>query len=72
MKLKLNWAAFALLTGPLTAASLIDELTSGLTNWTSTVILDANGGGRNTFNFQVNGSDQPEINTTSYEEIEQY
>ncbi|MEN8773049.1 MAG: PEP-CTERM sorting domain-containing protein [Akkermansiaceae bacterium] len=72
MKLKLNWAAFALLTGPLSAATLVDDFTSGLGNWTPTVILDANGGGSNTFAFEVNGSDQLEINTSSYEGIEQY
>lgn len=72
MKLKLNWAAFALLTGPLSAASLVDDFTSGLGNWTPTVILDANGGGSNTFAFEVNGSDQLEINTSSYDGIEQY
>ena len=72
MKLKLNVTALALLSGPLSAALVVDDFTSGLGNWTPTVILDANDGGSNAFGFQVNGSDQLEINTTSFDGIEQY
>ncbi|GHC48745.1 hypothetical protein [Roseibacillus persicicus] len=54
----------------LQAALVADDFSSGLGNWTSTVILDANGGGSNTAAFQVN-SGQLELNTTVFDGIEQ-
>ena len=72
MKLKLNLSALALLCGALTAAPVVDDFTSGLENWTATVILDNGGAASNTFAFQVNDSDQLELETTVYDNIEQY
>lgn len=50
---------------------VIDDFSGGLGAWTSTVILDANGGGSNTASWQTT-SNQLELNTTAYDGIEQY
>ena len=52
--------------------SLIDDFSNDLSNWTSTVILDAENAGSNTSTFQINGSGQLELATTSYNGVEQY
>jgi len=53
------------------SAAVIDTFDGDLSNYTSTVILDANGGGSNTANWQITGSSL-ELNTTTYDGIEQY
>lgn len=54
------------------SAALIDDFSDGtLTEYTSTVILDANGGGSNTAAWQVTGG-ALQLNTTAYDGIEQY
>lgn len=52
-------------------AQLIDDFSGDLSAYTSTVILDANGGGANTAGWQITG-ETLELNTTSYDGIEQY
>ena len=52
-------------------AYLIDDFSGDLSAWTSTVVLDANGGGSNTAVWQISdGSLQ--LNTSDYDGIEQY
>ncbi len=52
-------------------AVLVDDFSGDLSGWTSTVILDANGGNANTAAWQIsNGTLQ--LNTTVYDGIEQY
>ncbi|MDB4257795.1 PEP-CTERM sorting domain-containing protein [bacterium] len=58
-------------TSSLNAAVITDDFSAGLAAWAPTVILDNNGGGSNTSAFQVNGSNQLELNTTAYDGIEQ-
>ena len=53
------------------AVGLIDDFSGDLSGWTSTVILDANGGGSNTAAWQISGG-VLELNTTAYDGIEQY
>jgi hypothetical protein len=54
-----------------TQAAIIDDFEGDLSNWTSTVILDANGGGSNAASWQiVDGKLQ--LHTTAYDGIEQY
>lgn len=53
-------------------AQLIDDFSSDLSNWTSTRILDAQNAGTNTAAFAINASGQLELETTSYDGIEQY
>ena len=52
--------------------SLIDDFSGNLSNWTSTVILDAENSGSNTAAFEINDNEQLELVTTSYNGIEQY
>jgi len=52
--------------------SLIDDFSGNLSNWTSTVILDAQNSGSNTAAFEINDNEQLELVTTSYNGIEQY
>ncbi len=52
-------------------AVIIDDFSGGLSTWTSTVILDANGGGSNSAAWQVSGG-VLQLNTTTYDGIEQY
>lgn len=52
-------------------AQLIDDFSGDLSAYTSTVILDANGGGANTSAWQITGQTL-ELNTTAYDGIEQY
>lgn len=53
------------------SAAVIDDYTGDLSAYTSTVILDANGGGSNTYNWQITG-ETLELNTSAYDGIEQY
>ena len=46
--------------------SLIDDFSGNLSNWTSTVILDAENSGSNTAAFEINDNEQLELVTTSY------
>lgn len=53
-------------------ATVIDDFDDGdISDWTSTVILDANGGGSNTASWQVPGG-VLQLNTSAYDGIEQY
>lgn len=52
-------------------AQIIDDFSGDLSAYTSTVILDANGGGANTAAWQISGGTL-ELNTTAYDGIEQY
>ena len=52
-------------------AVVIDDFSGDLSNYTSTVILDANGGGANTYAWQITG-ETLELDTTAYDGIEQY
>ncbi|MEJ6570168.1 MAG: hypothetical protein QNL80_14995 [Akkermansiaceae bacterium] len=75
MKLKSNTFTLGtlfILCGALTAAQLEDDFSAGLDNWTTTVILDNGGDASNVFDFQVNDSGQLELETTVYDNIEQY
>jgi len=53
-------------------AQLIDDFSGDLSNFTNTLILDAQNPGSNTAQFVINGDGQLEIETTSYDGIEQY
>jgi hypothetical protein len=57
-------AAFA---GPL---GLVDDFSGNLSAWTATRILDANGGGSNTYTWQITGG-SVEIATSAFDGIEQ-
>lgn len=52
-------------------AGLIDDFSGDLSAYTSTVILDANGGGSNTSAWQITGGGL-ELSTSVYDGIEQY
>lgn len=56
----------------LTAAPLVDDFSGGLDPWTLTTILDAVGAGSNIATFQINDSGALELNTSSFDGIEQY
>ena len=61
--------------GFLAAEPLVDDFSEGLGNWTTTVILDnADDGdtGNNTASFQINDSNELELNTTALNGIDQY
>lgn len=62
----------AMVGSPLSAGLIFDDFSKGLDNWTATVILDVNGGASNSSAFQVNESNQLEVNTTVYDDIEQF
>ena len=49
----------------------IDNFSGNLSNWTSTVILDAENAVSNTSAFEINGNGQLELVTTNYDGIEQ-
>lgn len=53
-------------------AQIIDDFSGDLSNWTSTVILDAENAGANTAAFVINAAGQLELETTVYDGIEQY
>ncbi len=62
------------LAGMMTVAAqavLLDDFSGDLSAYTSTVILDANGGGSNTAAWQISGG-ALQLNTTAYDGIEQY
>lgn len=52
-------------------AQLIDDFSGDLSAYTSTVVLDANGGAANTASWQISGGTL-QLNTTVYDGIEQY
>ncbi|MES2474851.1 MAG: PEP-CTERM sorting domain-containing protein [Verrucomicrobiota bacterium] len=52
------------------AATLIDDFSGSLTNYTNTVILDANGGANNTASWQISGGGL-QLNTTAWNGIQQ-
>ena len=54
-----------------TQAQLIDDFTGDLSAYTSTVILDANGGAANTSAWEISGGTL-QLNTTAFDGIEQY
>lgn len=53
-------------------AQLIDDFNSGLSGYTTTVILDAQNAGSNTGAFATNAAGQLIFETTAYDGIEQY
>lgn len=57
--------------GAAAQAVIIDDFSGDLSAWTSTVILDANGGASNVAAWQITGG-QLQLNTTAYDGIEQY
>jgi len=63
--------ATACFLGLTAQAQLIDDFSGDLSLYTSTVILDANGGGANTAAWQITGGGL-ELSTTAYDGIEQY
>ena len=50
----------------------IDDFSDDLSNWTNTLILDAQNPGTNTSAFEINGNGQLELRTTNFNGIEQY
>ncbi|MBX3434522.1 MAG: autotransporter-associated beta strand repeat-containing protein [Pirellulales bacterium] len=52
------------------AVSFVDDFSTNLSAYTSTRILDANGGGSNTYTWEINNG-AVRINTTAYDGIEQ-
>jgi hypothetical protein len=72
MKKMLAVAAICLLGVVAQAAvGLVDDFSGDLSAWTSTVILDANGGAANTAAWQITG-ETLELATTAYDGIQQY
>lgn len=57
--------------GATAQAIVIDDFSGNLSAWTSTMILDANGGGTNTAVWQI-ADGVLQLNTTAYNGIEQY
>ena len=68
MSLVLPALGGAAVAGP---TGLVDNFSGDLSAWTITRILDANGAGSNTFNFQITDG-AVEILTTAFDGIEQY
>jgi len=68
---KISAVAAACLIGVSAQAQLIDDFSGDLSAYTSTVILDANGGGANTAAWQISGGTL-QLSTTTYDGIEQY
>jgi hypothetical protein len=63
----------ALVGGPVAFAGplgTVDDFSGNLSAWTATRILDANGGGSNTYTWQITGG-SVEIATTAFDGIEQ-
>ncbi len=52
-------------------SEVVDDFTGDLSTWTSTVILDANGGSANTAIWQIQGGGL-QLDTSAYDGIEQY
>lgn len=63
-------AAFSLASAPAVHAVVVDDFSGDLSNYSSTVILDANGGGSNTASWQISGGGLQYV-TTAYDGIEQ-
>jgi hypothetical protein len=53
------------------AGVISDDFSGGLGSWSSTVMLDNGGSTTNTYDWQVNGGGQLELNTTAYDNVEQ-
>lgn len=68
---KLSTAIAVCSIGMAAQAQLIDDFTGDLSAYTSTVILDANGGAANTAAWQITSATL-ELNTSAYDGIEQY
>lgn len=67
---KLSVMALVCVMAVAAQAVLIDDFSGDLSNWTSTVILDAGGTGSNTAAWQISGG-VLQLNTTAYDGIEQ-
>ena len=52
--------------------NIVDDFSDDLSNWTHTLILDAQNVGTNTSEFQINGDGQLELATTNFNGIEQH
>ena len=52
--------------------NIVDDFSGNLSNWTHTLLLDAQNAGANTSEFQINGDGQLELATTSFNGIEQH
>lgn len=63
--------AMVCMVGVAAQAAIIDDFSGDLSNWTSTVILDANGGASNVASWQIVDG-KIELHTTGYDGIEQY
>jgi hypothetical protein len=68
---KISAVIVACVIGMAVQAQLIDDFSGDLSAYTSTVILDNNGGAANTAAWQITGQTL-ELNTTAYDGIEQY
>lgn len=68
---KISLLTAACLVGAVAQAQLIDDFSGALAPYTSTVILDANGGAANTATWQISGGTL-ELATTAYDGIQQY
>jgi len=67
----LSLLALVCVMGAAAQAVLVDDFSGDLSAWTSTVILDANGGSANTAAWQISGG-ALQLNTTVYDGIQQY
>jgi hypothetical protein len=68
---KISAVLVACSIGVAAQAQLVDDFSGDLSAYTSTVILDANGGGANTAAWQITGGGL-ELSTTAFDGIEQY
>ncbi len=71
MKRNLTCLLWICALGLTARAFIIDDFSGGLGDWTSTVILDANGGAANTAAWQITDG-KLQLNTTGYDGIQQY
>lgn len=68
---KLSLLVLVCLMGVAAQAVLVDDFSGDLSGWTSTVILDNNGGAANTAAWQISDGTL-QLNTTAYDGIQQY
>ena len=52
--------------------NIVDDFSDDLSNWTNTLILDAQNVGTNTSAFEINNNRQLELETTNFNGVEQY
>jgi len=71
MKKELSCLLWMCVLGLTAQAIVIDDFSGGLSGWSSTVILDNNGGAFNTAAWQVT-DEKLQLNTTVYDGIQQY